>query len=89
MFQAHLPTLTVTVGSVTYGDWYSPSKFELNLLYSQVNLIGGFTTRSAYYWGSTEYDVDHAYIQSFIDGSQSPDDKNQPVDKYVRAIRAF
>jgi hypothetical protein len=80
---------SVTVEGVTYGDWYLPSKFELNLLYQELNVIGGFTTSSAYYWSSTESDANHAYIQSFIDGSQGPDDKNQPIDKYVRAIRSF
>jgi hypothetical protein len=80
---------SVTVDGITYGDWYLPSKFELNLLYQELNVIGGFTTSSAYYWSSTESDANHAYIQSFIDGSQGPDDKNQPIDKYVRAIRSF
>jgi len=80
---------SITVGGVTYGDWYLPSAFELNLLYQQVNVVGGFTTSSAYYWSSTEVDSTHAMIQSFIDGSRGPDDKNQPIDKYVRAIHAF
>jgi hypothetical protein len=80
---------SVTVGGITYGDWYLPSKFELNLLYSQLNVIGGFATSSAYYWTSTEYDINKVWIQSFINGSQGPDDKNQSLYKYVRAIRYF
>jgi hypothetical protein len=80
---------SVTVGTTTYGDWYLPSKFELNLLYQELNVIGGFTTSSAYYWSSTEFDANHVWIQSFINGSQGTDDKNQPNFKYVRAIRSF
>jgi hypothetical protein len=80
---------SVTVGSTTYGDWYLPSKFELNLMYSQLAVIGGFTTSSAYYWTSTEFDVNSAWIQSFINGTQGPDNKNQLTFKYVRAMRTF
>jgi len=41
---------SVTVDGVTYGDWYLPSKYELNLLYVQKTAVGGF--ESAYYWSS-------------------------------------
>lgn len=80
---------SVTVGGITYGDWYLPSKFELNLMYNNLGIIGGFTTSSAYYWSSTEVDVNTVWIQSFINGAQGPDNKNQPNYKYVRAMRAF
>ena len=43
---------SVTVDGVTYGDWYLPSKFELNLLYLQKSVVGGFANNS--YWSSTE-----------------------------------
>lgn len=80
---------SVTIGGVTYGDWYLPSKFELNLMYAELSVIGGFTTSSAYYWTSTEYDVNSVWIQSFINGTQGPDNKNQSTFKYVRAMRTF
>jgi hypothetical protein len=35
---------SVTVGGVKYGDWYLPSKYELNLLYLQNTLVGGFAS---------------------------------------------
>ena len=37
---------------VTYGDWYLPSKAELNLLYLQKNIVGGLANK--FYWSSTE-----------------------------------
>ena len=77
---------SVTVGGVTYGDWYLPSKFELNLLFLQKTLFGGFDTDN-FYWSSTEINSDIAWIQYFSDGSQTLMDKMRAG--YVRAIRAF
>ena len=34
----------VRVDGVIYGDWYLPSKYELNLLYLQKDVVGGFTS---------------------------------------------
>ena len=68
-----------------YGDWYLPSKYELNLLYLQKGLVGGFA--SAYYWSSTEYNISYAWEQRFDDGSQGYFYKANTF--YVRAVRAF
>ena len=76
---------SVTVGGVTYGDWYLPSKYELNLLYLQKTAVGGFA--SAYYWSSTENYSNYAWTQSFGSGSQRYLDKYSTY--YVRAVRAF
>lgn len=76
------------VGGVTYGDWYLPSKHELNLLYLQKSVVGGFA--NVYYWSSTEYQSsmgEFAWIQNFDTGSQGSTDKSTLC--YVRAIRAF
>jgi hypothetical protein len=78
--------LQITEGDVTYGDWYLPSKYELNLLYLQKALVGGFD--DAYYWSSTENDSDVAWIQRFTNGSHGYGDKGFTLD-YVRAVRAF
>ena len=76
---------SVTVGRVTYGDWYLPSKYELNLLYLQKIAVGGFA--SAYYWSSTESNNDNAWIQYFDNGFQSA--SNKSFTYRVRAVRAF
>jgi hypothetical protein len=76
---------SVTVDGVTYADWYLPSKHELNLLYLQKTVVGGFA--SNYYWSSTEDDGGNAWYQDFGFGSQYLSIKVNTV--YVRAIRAF
>jgi len=77
--------LQITEGGKIYGDWYLPSKYELNLLYLQNTAVGGFA--SAYYWSSTEFDDVHAWSQSFANGDQYRDYKHNAL--YVRAVRAF
>lgn len=77
---------SVTMGGVTYGDWYLPSKFELNLLYLQKAMVGGFS--SGKYWSSTDgIGNGQAWAQFFSVGTQFWEPKNVP--DYVRAIRAF
>jgi hypothetical protein len=77
---------SVTVDGVTYGDWYLPSKFELNLLYLQKSVVGGFYDTGGY-WSSTEYDDGNAWYQWFFNGSQ--DYSNKDNKHWVRAIRSF
>jgi hypothetical protein len=88
--------LQVTEGGKTYGDWYLPSKEELNLMYQNKATIdatagvnGGSGFASACYWSSTEYSDYSAWAQYFDDGSQSTDDKKYGPTSYVRAVRAF
>jgi len=76
---------SVTVDGVTYGDWYLPSKYELNLLYLQKTAVGGFA--SVYYWSSTERDNGTAWLQGFDNGAQVYDLKESTYN--VRAVRAF
>ncbi len=76
---------SVTVDGVTYGDWYLPSKYELNLLYLQKSMVGGFVNN--HYWSSTEINSDTAWDQLFGSGSQS--NFNKTNAGYVRAVRAF
>jgi len=74
-----------TSGGVKYGDWYLPSPYELNLLYQQKNLVGGFAPDN--YWTSGEFNLAFAYCQNFADGVQSHDYKSGTF--HVRAIRSF
>ena len=81
---------SVTVAGVNYGDWYLPSKYELNLLYLQKNVVGGFVTPSNgqfVYWSSTEDDYGDSFSQYFTNGNQFQNPKY--AQAYVRAIRAF
>ena len=69
-----------------YNDWFLPSKDELNQLYLQRGLIGGFA--GGYYWCSTEENANYAFIQQFgTVGNQTDSYKDQYW--HVRAIRAF
>lgn len=69
-----------------HGDWYLPSKEELNLLYIQKNSVGGFSSSTAYR-SSTEYWNTLARSQYFSDGNQTNSLKNIPLR--VCCIRAF
>jgi hypothetical protein len=84
----------VTIDGVTYGDWYLPSKHELNLLFLQRAVVGNFPRISGSYWSSTEYfrsdlvgSYQLAWYQNFITGAQ--DYLNKKNTWSVRAIRAF
>jgi hypothetical protein len=78
-----------------YGDfkWYLPSIEELNLMYENIGQgnalglgnIGGFV--NAFYWSSTEYDINVAWEQHFSIGFQSNYGKS--ATDFVRAVRAF
>jgi len=68
-----------------YSDWFLPSKDELNLLYQQKSVVGGFSTN--YYWSSSEYDAFYAWFQNFLSGFQDGYGKEYPGS--VRAVRAF
>jgi hypothetical protein len=76
---------SVTVGGVTYGDWYLPSKYELNLLYMERARVGNFAQN--FYWSSSEDDNGNAWTQYFFNGVQNSNNKN--FTDYVRAVRAF
>ena len=76
---------SVTVDGVMYGDWYLPSKYELNLLYAQKTVVGGFAGND--YWSSTEGGSGNAWSQYFNGGGQFNGGKN--FTYYVRAVRAF
>jgi hypothetical protein len=77
---------SVIVGVINYGDWYLPSRYELNLLYLQKTVVGGFA--SDYYWSSTEYGNFYAWAQYLVAGGYIYDFKDFSSNR-VRAIRSF
>jgi hypothetical protein len=72
-----------------YTDWYLPSRDELNLLYTQKVMVGGFTT--AYYWTSTETSTNDAHFTIFFNGTNYPccEGSQKYYTNSVRAIRTF
>ncbi len=67
-----------------YNDWFLPSKDELNKLYINIALIGGFNTFR--YWSSSNNGMG-AWEQNFSNGSQAQVDRH--TQNYVRPVRAF
>lgn len=68
-----------------YTDWYLPSKEELNLLYENKEIIGGY--EHGYYWSSSEMDSHFAWYQHFDFGFQ--DYLNKDFSYFYRPIRSF
>jgi hypothetical protein len=66
-------------------DWFLPSKDELNQLYLQKTVVGGFA--AAYYWSSSQDDANVAWLQGFVDGFQGNGNKFNALG--VRPVRAF
>lgn len=69
-----------------YSDWYLPSKDELNKLYINRAMIGGFINAS--YWSSSEVNNNEAWLQNWLAGAQSYVGKFNSAPT-VRAIRSF
>ena len=76
-----------------YNDWFLPSKDELIEMFLNIGQgntlglgnIGGFGI--GYYWNSTEYSANSAYIENFYNPDVDIDPKSK-INK-VRAVRAF
>lgn len=76
---------TATVNGMYYDDWYLPSLAELQLLYAQEAVVGGFTLNR--YWPSTEYgpDTTRAGVVYFNNGTV--DFLSKTSLTYVRCVR--
>lgn len=66
-------------------DWFLPSKDELNELYLQKDVVGGFDL--FLYWSSTELDSDVVYDQAFTQGQSNTSTKTYYGP--ARPIRRF
>jgi hypothetical protein len=69
-----------------YTDWYLPSKDELDLVYQNQALIGGFN--NGIYWSSSQATSTTAYYKNFNSGANSSNFKSS-YNYRVRAIRSF
>jgi hypothetical protein len=87
--------LVITSAGVDYGDWYLPSKYELNLMHSEIGPgapspgnVGGFA--ESFYWSSSEIDADTAWARDFgtLGGGALTRTKTA-TPTFVRAIRSF
>jgi hypothetical protein len=86
--------------NVDYGDWYLPSKYELNLMWKNLadpngngradgfdsDSVGGFA--SSNYWSSSQYISNFAWFQYFGNGYQDVFNFKLYAAG-VRAVRAF
>jgi len=86
--------LQITEGGKTYGDWYLPSKMELDLMYQNRVTInatavanGGSSFLGYLYWSSTEESNIRAWYHHFGLNIQNYINKNYTAR--VRAVRAF
>jgi hypothetical protein len=70
-----------------FNDWFLPSKDQLNSLFSQKSIVGGFVDEI--YWSSTEVGEGEAWIQYFLNGEQWIDNTSDGANVHARAIRAF
>jgi hypothetical protein len=68
-----------------YSDWYLPSTNELNKLYLNKTLIGGFSNN--FYWSSKQFSNNSSWGLYFNNGTLGTNYKNN--NYYVRAIRSF
>jgi hypothetical protein len=74
-----------TVNGVVYGDWFLPSRGELQQMYLHRNVITGFS--AAYYWSSTEGGDATAWCLNFSNGVNDADYKYRTY--HVRPVRTF
>lgn len=69
-----------------YGDWYLPSKAELDILFQSRDFLGGF--EGDMYWSSSEYNIGFVWGQNFRGyGGNYPLNKGSRYA--VRCIRKF
>jgi hypothetical protein len=68
-----------------FDDWYLPTKNELELVYTQIGVLGNFLP--SYYWSSSEHSGDLAWSVGFSSGV--PDYRGKNFSLRVRAVRAF
>ena len=86
---AALACYSYSTATTKAGDWFLPSKDELNLLYENLRNVVLISSVAGIglFWSSSQDDSFDAWFQRFSDGYQSHYDKN--LNPSVRAVRAF
>ena len=77
-------------GTTKAGEWYLPSRIELNLIYENLVETGIIINSEEWYWSSSQdnyYVTASAWCQRLSDGGQNPSFKD--FKGCVRAVRAF
>lgn len=69
------------------GEWFLPSKDELNLLYKNLGKRILATATDRWHWSSSQWGSDNSWLHRFSDGYQL--DNCKACTCCVRAIRAF
>lgn len=84
-------TVSTTDDEITFGDWYLPSRYELNLLYKSIEKVAELNLSPDNYWSSTEFDEANAWYQNFYDGTQdyTGEGNKSYMGARVRPIRSF
>jgi hypothetical protein len=71
-------------------DWYLPNRFELDLLRqlgSSLQSTLGVNTGGDWYWSSSEYSSDYAWVQRFSDGYQRQTFNDKNTSYRLRCMR--
>jgi hypothetical protein len=71
---------------VKLGEWYLPTRYDMNKLYLNRTVIGGFSDFSKG-WKSVEVSSLNAWFQSFVVGVSFSNGKDD--EEYIRIVREF
>lgn len=80
--------LEYSTGTTKAGEWYLPSKIELDLIYENLRKSGKIVSE-AWHWSSSRGSGVRAKYKSFGDGSWGSSDFRNSSSNCVRAVRAF
>ena len=85
---AALVCYSYSTATTKAGDWFLPSKDELNLLYENLRnvVLIGCTGREPWLWSSST-NGKYVWVQKFINGETN--DFFKDYEEHVRAVRAF
>lgn len=74
------------VGNACYTDWFLPATDQLNCLYINKLVIGGFLDTG--YWTSTETSANNARYEFFLNGTQNTIPKNS-TNVNIKCVRSI